>query len=134
VINSYDIDGVIYLGDNYNGLRPGPKDVIITGRSLDEKEYTDYWLDHQDIHNKVFYSPVAFESKTREKSGKHKARTLNHLLDVGYDIKIHFEDDEVQALIIEEECPRVKVVRIVHDLVDKENVWHGPKTLESTSE
>ena len=35
VINSYDIDGVIYMGEGLDGLRPGPKDIVITGRSVE---------------------------------------------------------------------------------------------------
>ena len=33
-INSFDIDGVIYMGDDYDGIYPGPKDIIVTGRSI----------------------------------------------------------------------------------------------------
>lgn len=132
MINSYDIDGVINMG-NYVGLRPGRNDIIITGRSvLDEHDYTWEWLKKNDISNRVIFNPVSFKDKTREGSGHHKAKSLNHLLDIGYDIGLHFEDDPIQADIIERECPRVKVVRIVHNLVEKENVWHGDKTLEST--
>ncbi len=32
LINSFDIDGVIYMG-KYGGVFPGPHDIIITGRS-----------------------------------------------------------------------------------------------------
>jgi hypothetical protein len=126
VINSYDIDGVINMG-KYIGLRPRPEDVIITGRSyFDEADYTIKWLRDNGIQNsRVYMNPVKFETKTREGSGKYKASKLNYLLDHGVDIGIHYEDDPVQANIIEQECPRVKVVRIVHDLVEKENVWHG---------
>jgi hypothetical protein len=44
MINSYDIDGVINLGGDYKGLRPGPNDIIITGRSYEEADYTWAWL------------------------------------------------------------------------------------------
>jgi hypothetical protein len=47
---------------------------------------------------------------------------------MGVKIGLHFEDDPIQADIIEKETP-IKVVRIVHDLVEKENVWHGPVDL-----
>ena len=39
-INAFDIDGVIHLGDGICGIRPGPGDVIITGRSFEEEEET----------------------------------------------------------------------------------------------
>jgi hypothetical protein len=130
VINTYDIDGVINMGEGLIGLHPRPEDMIITGRSLfDEHDYTWEWFKKNDISNRTFFNPVRFEEKTRKSSGEHKAKTLNMLLDAGYEIGLHFEDDDIQALIIEQNCPRVKVVRIVHNLVEKENVWHGDKAL-----
>jgi hypothetical protein len=129
VINSYDIDGVINMGEGFRGLRPAPSDIIITGRSEpDEGAYTRAWLHKKAIYNVLFMNPTKFSEKTREGSGHFKAETLNKLLDVGIQIGLHFEDDPVQADIIEQECPRVKVVRICHDLVNKENEWHGPTT------
>lgn len=126
MINTFDIDGVINMGDKYNGLRPGIRDIIITGRSkIDEYEYTDRWLKMQGIFNSFIMNPVAFHEKSRENAGEHKAKTINGLIDAGIEIGLHFEDDPVQADIIERDCPRIKVVRIVHDLVEKENVWHG---------
>lgn len=125
IINSYDIDGVINMGE-HTGLRPNPWDIIITGRSLpDEEAYTRKWLHDRAIWNKFYMNPVKFHEKTRENAGEHKARTLNMFLNRGIQIGLHFEDDPIQASIIERDCPRVKVVRIVHDLVEKENVWHG---------
>lgn len=125
-MNSYDIDGVINLGE-YVGIKPREDDIIVTGRSLyEESEYTLEWLKSVGIFNKTFLNPVFFKDKTRENSGEHKAATLNYLLDCGYDIGVHFEDDEVQAEIISTKCPRVRVVLLQHDLVDKENKWHGP--------
>jgi hypothetical protein len=135
VINSYDIDGVIYMGDGFKGLRPGPNDIIITGRSaIEEQKYTTEWLHKHALYNLLFMNPVAFNDKTRENSGAHKAATLNRLLDAGVPIGIHFEDDDVQASIIEANCPRVKVVRICHDLVEKENVWNGPTSDSGSTE
>jgi hypothetical protein len=52
---------------------------------------------------------------------------------MGIHIGLHFEDDPIQADIIERECPHVKVVRIVHDLVEKENVWHGEPQYDPSS-
>lgn len=129
-INTYDIDGVINLGD-YAGLVPRERDIIITGRSKEERSYTAEWLWARGIYNNVYYNQIPFDEKTREKSGYHKAETLNFLEDQGYEIGVHFEDDPIQADIIEQNT-NVKVVRIIHDLVEKENVWHGPKHSAST--
>lgn len=126
MINSYDIDGVINMGDGFVGLLPRLNDIIITGRSdIDERKYTERYLRGIGIMNHIVMNPVRFHEKTRENAGEHKARTINKFWDMGLQIGLHFEDDPVQADIIERECPRVKVVRIVHDLVEKENVWHG---------
>ena len=53
-INSFDIDGVIYFGEEVNGVRPGEDDVIITGRSFTEREETEKMLRSRGIYNKVY--------------------------------------------------------------------------------
>lgn len=125
MINTYDIDGVIYMDEDHQGLTPLPHDYIITGRSYEEHDYTIKMLEDRYIYNKVFFNPRDFNQKTRESSGEHKANIINALISIGLKIGLHYEDDEIQAEIIERLTP-VKVVRIVHDLVEKENVWHGP--------
>ena len=135
MINSYDIDGVINMGDKFTGLRPGLRDIIITGRSaIEEKKYTTDWLLLNGIMNHVVMNPVPFAEKTRQKAGEHKANIINTYWDMGIPIGLHFEDDPIQADIIEKNCPRVKVVRVIHDLVEKENVWHGPTNNSGSSE
>lgn len=135
-MNSFDIDGVILMGEGLVGVTPGSGDVIITGRSVEEFAATRRQLDKFGIYNQIFFNPIRFNDKTRETSGMHKARTLLMLYHSGYNINIHFEDDEIQAKIIEEAMrPNGKivapttVVRLVHDLTEKENVWHNPKIL-----
>lgn len=131
-MNSFDIDGVIVLEEGLIGVHPGPKDVIITGRSVEEYAATRRQLDAAGIHNPIFFNPLRFENKTRATSGSHKARTLLMLHHSGYTINVHFEDDEIQAKIIEEALKGLTpttVVRLVHDLTNKENVWHNPKSL-----
>lgn len=113
-MNSFDIDGVITVG-----LFPGPNDVIITGRSYEEEPETLRMLHAKGIFNKVFFNPLPFNAKTRKTSGLHKAGIIQEL-----NIAIHFEDDPIQWEIIERDCPNVKVVRVVHDLTEKENVRH----------
>ena len=106
---------------NWVGVRPGPGDVIITGRSYEESDETDNFLQAHHITNQVFYNPVKFEDKTRTSSGEHKARIINQLTGCGHLVQCHFEDDEVQAQIIERETG-LPVVLLVHNLVNKENV------------
>jgi hypothetical protein len=133
LINTYDIDGVINLGPDYRGLTPMYGDIIITGRSFEEAKYTNEWLHSVGVYNTVFYSPLKFTEKTREASGKHKGETLKLLLSYGIKVGVHFEDDPVQAEEIRK-IVDVPVVLLVHDLVEKENVWHGsPEDRPSTT-
>jgi hypothetical protein len=119
-MKTFDIDGVICMGD-WVGVRPGPGDVIITGRSYEESNETDDFLQAHHITNQVFYNPVKFADKTRASSGEHKARVINQLMAHGHVVQCHFEDDEVQAQVIEQETG-LPVVLLKHNLVNKENV------------
>jgi hypothetical protein len=123
-INSYDCDGVVFFNKNVPGLRPEPNDVIITGRSYEERPETERMLAKRSINNQVFYNPLKFDDKTRESSGRHKAYTIKDLQAQGYEMVIHWEDDPIQADIIKQLCPEVNVILLTHDLTNKENVRH----------
>lgn len=118
-INSFDIDGVIYFGPNDLGVFPGPEDVIITGRSFQEAPKTLEMLRSRGINNPVFFNPLTEEEKTRESSGEWKAKVLKGLINKGYDVHIHFEDDPIQVETINRLEPRVRVVHLVHELTEK---------------
>lgn len=115
-VNSYDFDGVIFMGEEHEGLRPGPKDVIVTGRSYTQEDDTRAILMARGLHNMVFFNPLQRSNPKygREESGRHKARVFNFLESVGIRVVHHFEDDQVQADEIRKECPRVKVVMVIH--------------------
>ena len=120
---SYDIDGVINLDELGCGIRPSSiDDIIITGRSIEEKPETIEWLHDQGIYNIVHFNPIPFDEKSRQSSGIHKGNTLNRLRDAGHIIHIHFEDDEVQIAEIEKLCPWISIIHVKSDLVEKENV------------
>ena len=120
IINSFDIDGVIYMGDAFTGVFPGPDDVIITGRSRDDEgEVTTNMLTNREIYNKVYMNPLKFEEKTRQTSGQHKGRTLFYLEQMGYRFGAHFEDDEIQAAEISKIMPHINIVMLQHDLTEK---------------
>lgn len=123
-INSFDIDGVIFMGPGVGGVYPGPDDVIISGRSVDEVVETTRMLESKGITNKLFLNPLRYSAKTRESSGEHKANTINKLKSDGIQVVCHFEDDEIQAAVIRQKCPDTTVVMLVHDLVSKENQRH----------
>ena len=121
MINTFDLDGVIFLRKGLMGVRPFPNDVIITGRSFEEMDETLEMLDNFGISNQIFFNPIAFQDKTRESSGHHKATVLGQL---GFDVCIHFEDDPIQAEIIRNRCPWVTVILLDHNFTEKENVKH----------
>ena len=120
VINSFDIDGVIYMGDAFTGVFPGPDDVIITGRSRDDEgKVTIDMLTNRGIYNKVYMNPLKFNEKTRKSSGQHKGRTLFYLEEMGYRFGIHFEDDPIQAEEIHKIMPNINIVMLEHNLTEK---------------
>jgi hypothetical protein len=116
-INGFDNDGVISIG-----IFPGPNDVIITGRSYEEEKETIEFMHNRNIFNKIYFNPVKFNEKTRKSSGEHKVNTINELKKEGIKINIFFEDDPIQKEVIEYWCPWIKVVHIVHNLTEKENI------------
>ena len=124
IINTFDIDGVIYMGKDFTGVFPGPDDIIITGRSFEEQNVTLDMLESRNIFNTVYFNPIRFDKKTRKTSGQHKAKIISMLLSYGYDIGIHFEDDPVQIRQIKKVLPKLNVVYLKHKLVNKENVRH----------
>ncbi len=122
-INSFDIDGVIFMGD-YDGIYPGPNDVIITGRSIEEFKETEQMLKRKGITNSVYYNPLPFDQKSRESSGKHKGETIARLRAEGINIACHFEDDPIQIKEIRKILPDIHIIEVKHELVTKENVRH----------
>ena len=41
LVNTFDIDGVIYFGPEHYGVRPCDMDIIVTGRSYEQREETE---------------------------------------------------------------------------------------------
>jgi len=123
-IHSWDCDGVVFINKDVRGLRPEPNDVIITGRSFEEEPETRAMLAKRAINNPIFFNPLKYHEKSRQTAGEHKARTIKRLRSEGYNIVVHWEDDEVQAEVIRRECPEIHVIMIVHDLTYKENKRH----------
>ena len=121
-MNSFDIDGVIYINKEVIGVYPGPNDIIVTGRSFEEREATIKMLKSRGINNKVFFNPEVYEKKSRASSGVHKANVLNKLKDQGYNIIAHFEDDPIQIEQIKKKAPWIKVIHLDHEYTNKENV------------
>lgn len=127
-VNGFDIDGVIHLGSGVCGIRPGPQDVIITGRSFEEEPETLAFLRKNGINNIVFFNPAQFTEKSRKTSGQHKGRTLASLRDLGIKVRYFYEDDDVQISeireAIESSSLETKIIRIDNPHVEKENKRH----------
>lgn len=119
MINAFDFDGVIYMKSEGPGVRPGKDDIIITGRSFETSQFVLGILRSYEIYNPVFFNPRRAADNDRTMSGRHKADTLNRLKDNGVEINIFFEDDPIQKEQIETHAGWVKVVHLVHDLVEK---------------
>ena len=115
-MNAFDIDGVISIG-----IYPGPEDIIITGRSIEEKPETEKFLKSRGISTRVYYNPIAYDLKTRKISGIHKRETIESLNGA---IDLFFEDDEIQIEEILKSKYPVKIVHIKHSLTNKENERH----------
>lgn len=115
-INTFDIDGVIYFGEGVTGVRPCRNDIIITGRSIDQYDYTMDMLRSRGIYNQVFFNPMSRSDPhyCREESGRHKARVITKLLQV-YDIGLHFEDDLVQIEQIRKVHPDLNIIHMVRE-------------------
>lgn len=115
-INTFDIDGVIYFGEGVTGVRPCRNDIIITGRSIDQYDYTMDMLRSRGIYNQVFFNPMSRSDPyyCREESGRHKARVITKLLKV-YDIGLHFEDDPVQIEQIRKVHPDLGIIHMVRE-------------------
>jgi len=127
-VNGFDIDGVIHLGNGVCGIRPGPQDVIITGRSQQEEAETLAFLRRNGINNTVFFNQVPYERKTRASSGQHKAKTILDLSRLGIQVDYFYEDDEIQAQEIRKAIDAnyldTKVIFVNNPFVDKENRRH----------
>ena len=119
-LNTYDFDGVIYLNENVEGVNPGHNDLVITGRSFEEAERVEGRLRARNLHNTVFFNPRPKLGRSRETSGEHKAAILRELLNNGFVIGAHFEDDEIQIEIIRRLVPEVPTVHFVHELTPKD--------------
>lgn len=116
VIQSYDIDGVIYMGEDLNGLTPRPGDVIITGRSYQQSAETLRMLHGRGIYNTVFFNPLPRKHKDycREASGRHKANVLNSIRLAGTEVSAHYEDDPIQAKMIKDHGPEnMKIIMVL---------------------
>jgi len=120
-VYGYDFDGVISIGINPRSN----KDIIITGRCIDEQEYVKNILSERGIKCKVYFNPMTLAERgdhtteARTYSGNHKARKINELKEEGVNVTRFFEDDPIQKSLIEANNPQVEVVHIVSSLVEK---------------
>ena len=101
-LTSYDFDGVITASKSYT---PTPnKDVIITGRCLDECSVVYAMLAGYGIKNvPVYFNPIYYSQRgdksvrSRVLSGIHKGCTLARL--ARHNIVTHYDDDILQIRV-----------------------------------
>ena len=117
-MNIFDLDGVITIG-----LMPTKFDKIVTGRSIEEKPETERYLMKLGLNNEVFYNPIPYDKKSRTTSALFKVDLMDWLIKKGYDIKLLFEDDPIQAKIIRHKS-NVTVIDIVQHIWQKNNTRH----------
>jgi len=118
----YDFDGVVSIG-----IIPHNKhDVIITGRCLDEQEIVLSYLKQQHLEHKIFFHDISLidkgknhSRKSRILSGQHKAKTIENLKKINIHVIRFFEDDMLQLEIIKELQPKLEIVYIKSNLVEK---------------
>jgi len=118
LVNTFDIDGVIYFGEEHFGVRPCDMDIIITGRSFEQREETEKMLESRGIYNRVMYNPLKRSDVeySREASGKHKAETIKMLQDKhNYQVGLHFEDDPIQIAEIKKVHPDLQIIHLVRE-------------------
>lgn len=116
-INLYDFDGVTSIG-----VTPRPGDIIITGRTVDEFEVVNNYLDSIGLLGKVmvYFNPINYETRgdhteqARTYSAKHKTRVISQLIENKVDIGFYFEDDPLQAsyVITNTKLPESKIIMI----------------------
>jgi hypothetical protein len=113
-INTFDIDGVIYMGEEFTGVRPCRDDIIITGRPQEEFIETQKMLKSRGIYNLLYMNPLKRTDPdySRESSGRFKAKTINTLIQEGYNIGMHFEDDLIQIKEIHKVHPTLDIIHM----------------------
>jgi len=118
LVNTFDIDGVIYFGEEHYGVRPCDMDIIVTGRSFEQREETEKMLESRGIYNRVMYNPLkrSDPAYSREASGKHKAETIKELEERhDYIVGMHFEDDPIQIAEIKKLHPNLNIIHLVRE-------------------
>jgi len=117
-VNSFDIDGVIYFGEDVTGVRPCENDIILTGRPYHDREATEKMLHSRGIYNTIYMNPLdRYDNPIygRKASGIFKGQMINMLKDLGIEVQMHFEDDPIQIKEIRKRCPNVSIVHCKRD-------------------
>lgn len=114
-IFAYDFDGVVSIG-----IFPrNENDIIITGRSIEEKETVLCYLKKNKIKSNVYFNNISLKNrgnhslKSRLCSGKHKSETIKNIKKDGIIVERFFEDDAIQLEVIKKNHPKLDVVYII---------------------
>lgn len=101
ILLGYDFNGVVDTGR----FRVYPDDVIITGNTY-HVEVMKYLSDH-DIKARVYFPPDIRMSGNRNAVAVWKSEMIRR---VG--CTTFYEDDTLQAKIIEDSCPDCKIIKV----------------------
>lgn len=113
IFNTFDFDGVVT-----EGLFPTAADVVITGRSYDERPVVEARLEQgSQLYSAARPLAVFMNSlgrtngRTRWQSGHHKAQAIAYMLGSGAMIDRHFDDDALQIVSINQSLGAIAVMR-----------------------
>ncbi len=97
----YDFNGVVDTGE----YRPGAEDVIITGNTIPLALGVLQWLREHNINCPVYFMPDDKGALKPRAVAVWKSEMVRRLK-----LQVFYEDQPIQAEIIQESCPDCKVI------------------------
>ncbi len=102
-MRGFDFNGVVDTGR----FRPAPTDIIVTGNTIAMSPGVLSWLVEHDISCPVYFNPDNGGAFNREAAGQWKASVIS-----AAGLEEFYEDDPIQAAIISERCPELRLVKV----------------------
>lgn len=114
-VKAYDFDGVVSEGIH---IPRWQHDIIISGRTFQESAVIYDKMEELGIKNAVYFNPIHYKDRgdhtvsARTSSGTHKAAIISMLFANKVNLVEFFEDDFIQADIIKEAHPTLKITLV----------------------
>ncbi len=102
-MKGFDFNGVVDTGR----FNIEPTDIIVTGNTIAMAPAVLKWLAAHNISCPVYFNPAKDGAFNREAAGQWKASVI-----AAAELEEFYEDDPVQAAIISERCPELRLVRV----------------------